>query len=300
MKREIKQKRKKKKLGSYPYISVVLSITLALVVVGLFGLLLLYSGKLAETVKNNVEIQVFLKKSITENQRIKIQKTLNNKYFTATEATPDPVVYVSKEQAAKEFIGDNPEEDFTQLLEYNPLRDSYILKIKTEYHTEEKFAAISTEIEAINGVFEVAYPEHTLGSINKNITKASIFLIGFAIVLLIAVAILINNTIKLALFSQRFLIRSMQLVGAKSGFIQRPFLVRASLHGIMSGILASLLIIIMVNYANRNIEDLTSLQDNKSLIILFSGLVLMGAIVGFGSTYRSINKYLRLSLDDLY
>lgn len=291
--------RKKKKLGSYPYASVIFSITLALFVIGLFGLLLLHTNKLTEVIKENIEIQVYLDKNITNNQRIQIQKTLSSKDYAAEKNEEVQISFISKEQAAKEFI-EQTGEDFTAFLGENPLRDAYILRIAPEYHTAEKLKNIKAEIEKINGVFEVVYIESLVQSINENMAKIGIFLFGFAAILMIAVVMLINNTIKLALFSQRFLIRSMQLVGAKSSFIQKPFLLRASLHGILAGLLASALLYLLMHFANERIEDLAALQETDKILILFASLLLIGAFIGFSSTFRAINKYLKLSLDELY
>ena len=294
-----KKFKKKKKLGSYPYWSVVFSITLALFVIGLFGMLLLHANQLKELIRQNVEIQVYLNKFITENERIKINKTLAGKDFVLlVEETPQ-ITYISKEEAAQQFIEDTGE-DFTSFLGENPLRDAYIVKIRSEYHDKDKLVGIKQEIEGISGVFEVTYIENLISSINENVTKISLFLAGFAVILLITVIVLINNTIKLALFSQRFLIRSMQLVGATSGFIQKPFIYRATLHGILSGILASLMLIGLLQYANQEIEHLSELQDPQQMLILFLALLLIGGIIGLLSTFRSVSKYLKMSLDELY
>lgn len=294
-----KKYKKKKKLGSYPYVSVVFSITLALFVVGLFGLLLLHANQLKDLIRQNIEVQVYLNKYITENQRIKINKTLASKDYVLVEDGAPQISYVSKEEAAEQFIKETGE-DFTNFLGENPLRDAYTIKIKSEYHDQDKLVGIKEDIEGISGVFEVTYIESLIDSINKNVTKISIILASFALILLISVIMLINNTIKLALFSQRFLIRSMQLVGATAAFIQRPFLYRAALHGLLAGILASLLLIILMHYANNEIENLSTLQDPQKILYLFVGLLLLGAVIGFLSTFRSVRKYLKMSLDELY
>lgn len=294
-----KKFKKKKKLGSYPYISVVFSITLALFVIGLFGLLLIHANQLKEIIRQNVEIQVYLNKFITENERIKINKTIAGKDFVLMEDGVPQIVYISKEEAAQQFIEETGE-DFTNFLGENPLRDAYTIKIKSEYHDKDRLSGIKEDIESISGVFEVTYIENLINSINKNVTKISLLLAGFAIILLLTVIMLINNTIKLALFSQRFLIRSMQLVGATSGFIQKPFLLRATLHGILGGILSSLILIGILQYANQEIEELAQLQNPKEMLILFLSLLLIGGIIGLLSTFRSVKKYLRMSLDELY
>lgn len=296
---KIKRFKTKKRLGSYPYFSVVMSITLALFVIGLFGLLLLHATKLTTNIRENIEIQVYLNRYITENERIKINKTLSGKDYVFVKAGEPQITFISKEESAEDFIQETGE-DFIAFLGENPLRDAYAIKLNPDYHEAEKLAGIKEEIESVSGVFEVSYIESFISSINKNITKLSIILAAFALILLFSVIMLINNTIKLALFSQRFLIRSMQLVGATSAFIQKPFLFRATLHGLLAGVVASVLLFATMQYGNNQIPDLQTLQEPDKILILFIGLVILGALIGLTSTYFSINKYLKMSLDELY
>ncbi len=291
--------RRKKKLGSYPYVSVVFSITLALFVIGLFGLLLLYANKLTQVIQENVEIQVFLNQSISPSDRLKIQKTLASKEYIEPQEGQETVVFISKDEAAQEFIEETGE-DFRQFLGENPLRDAFVIHVKPEYYAPNELSKIKLDIERLRGVFEVAYVESLIDAINQNVTKISVVLIGFAVLLMIIVAILINNTIRLALFSQRFLIRSMQLVGATASFIQRPFLMRSLFHGVLGGIFAGGLLFAIIQYAQQQVDDLSQLQSTEELIILLVSLLVLGGLVGFISTYRAVKKYLRMSLDQLY
>ncbi|UII20968.1 cell division protein FtsX [Fulvivirga ligni] len=291
--------KKKKKLGSYPYTSVVFSITLALLVIGLFGLLILHTNRLSELIKDNIELQVYLDKDITDNQRIQIQKTLSSKDYASEKDDEVQISFVSKEEAAEDFIKETGE-DFSDFLGENPLRDAYSLKISPEYQNSQKLDSIQQDIEAINGVFEVEYQKNVVDSINENITTISLLLVGFAVILLLVVIILINNTIKLALFSQRFLIRSMQLVGAKASFIQKPFLGRATMHGLISGIVASASLYALMQYAYSEFPQLENLYEPEKILILFATLLFAGAVIGFFSTLRAVKKYLRMSLDELY
>jgi cell division transport system permease protein len=291
--------RKKKKLGSYPFISVIFSISLALFVIGLFGLLMLHANKLTDLVRENIEVQVYLNRTITENERIKIQKTLSTKEYILQKEGEPQVRYISKEEAAEQFIQDTGE-DFTQFLGENPLRDAFVLTIQPDFFEPEQLKVLKADIEGISGVFEVTYLENFIASLNKNLTKVSLTLIGFAVLLVFIVMILINNTIRLALFSQRFLIRSMQLVGATKGFIQRPFLMRSLLHGLLGGFFASIFLMLVLEYANRQISDLHALQDPEKIYLLMGFLFVLGGFLGLVSSYRAIRKYLRLSLDELY
>ncbi len=295
---DIKQ-RKKKKLGSYPFVSVILSICLALFVIGLFALLVIHTNKLTEIIKENVEMQVYLNKDITDNQRIQIQKTLSSREYTSEKNGEIQISFISKEEAAEDFIKETGE-DFSKFIGENPLRDAYTIKIAPEFHGEDQMKEIQADIQSLNGVFEVVYIPSLVASINENVTLISFWLLGIAALLMIAVVLLINNTIKLALFSQRFLIRSMQLVGAKRGFIQGPFLRRSVLHGLIAGLFASGMLYLLLRLANDRVPELSSLQDQTMILAIFAGLLVLGAMIGFISTFRAINKYLNMSLDELY
>lgn len=294
-----KFKVRKKKLGSYPYISVVLSIALALFVIGVFGLLLIYSKELERVVRENVKIQVYLKNHINEAQHLQIQKNLSSRYFISKKNPQAAIQFVSKEDAAKQFIKDTGE-DFQKFLGENPLRDAFLITVDPAYHDKASMNKIKGEVEKISGVFQVYYVENVIDSINKNVTKIGLVLAGIASLLLLTVVLLINNTLRLALFSQRFLIRSMQLVGAKRWFIQQPFLLRASLHGLIAGMIASGLLVLLISFANKRIEDLNLIQNSNRITLLLSILVVMGMLVAVTSTYRAVRKYLKLSLDELY
>ena len=256
--------KKKKQLGSFPYVSVVFSITLALFVIGLFGLLILHSSKLKDSIRDNITIQIYLDKFVTENDKIRINKLLTQKKYVAKDGDKSLIEFVSKEDAAKIFI-ESTGEEFIEFLGDNPLRDAFTIKIDPTYQQVDSLQNIDSELNKVDSVFEVVYVQNLVQSINKNITKISLVLIGFTVILLITIAVLINNTIKLALFSQRFLIRSMQLVGAKAGFIISPFVKRAGFHGILAGLFASSLLFALLTYTNSVIEELKQLQSQNEL-----------------------------------
>lgn len=291
--------RTKRKLGSYPFVSVTFSITLALFVIGLFGLMALHANKLTNIIQENIELQVFLNKQISAGEVSKINRTIGSKTYVIKENNEPRIRLVTKDEAAAQFIEDTGE-DFKEFLGDNPLRDVLIINVKTTYQSADSLKMIKKDIEKMSGVYEVSYVESLVESINENLAKIGVILIGFFTILLIVVVILINNTIKLALFSQRFLIRSMQLVGATSGFIRKPFLKRSIWYGFLAGLFSSLMLLALLMYANQRIEDIRALQDFKNLGILFGGLIVLGITVGFLSTYRAVKKYLQMSLDELY
>lgn len=297
-----KFKVRKKKLGSYPYVSVVLSITLALFVIGVFGLLMIYSKELERVVLENVKIQVYLKSQLSENQKKEIEKSLSTRYFLPknnSDGSAKPIQFISKEEAAKQFIKETGE-DFQKFLGENPLRDAFLVSVSPLYQDKKSMTKIKGEVEKINGVFQVYYIENLIDSINKNVAKIGLLLLGLSALLLVTVVLLINNTLRLALFSQRFLIRSMQLVGATRWFIQWPFLLRASFHGFLAGLLASGLLATVISFANKRVEDLILIQNTNRIAFLFLGLTIVGIFVAFASTFRAVRKYLKLSLDELY
>ncbi|MDQ2794845.1 MAG: permease-like cell division protein FtsX [Bacteroidota bacterium] len=290
---------RKKKLGSYPTLLVVFSITLALVVIGLFGLLLVHAQKLSEVVRENLEVQVYLDRDLPETELLRLQQDLGQQAFVAERNGKPQIRFVSKEEGARQLL-QSTGEDFRQFLGDNPLRDAYVLKIKPEFTDTLHLRQLNRSISTQRGVFEVQYPQDLFASINNNLTRVSLVLLGFAAVLVLVVVILINNTIKLALFSQRFLIRSMQLVGATRLFIQQPFLRRATWQGLASGVLAALLLVALLQYAYLEVEPLRLLRDDLRLGLLLLGVVVLGVVIGFFSSARAVHKYLQMSLDDLY
>lgn len=294
----MQQSTRKKKLGGYPAVGVIVSVTLALFVVGLFGQLIIYSQQLERQVRQNIRLQVYLKSNLTENQRLQIENKLLSQQFTSKEKK-GAVAFVSREDAAKKFIAETGE-DFTKFIGDNPLKDAYLVAIDPAFHTKPQLEKIKTDIQKMNGVFQVFYVEGLIESVNDNVMKIGLFLGGLILVLLITVVLLINNTLRLALFSQRFLIRSMQLVGAKNWFIQRPFILRAAGYGLLSGAIASLIMWILSDYARAKITDLNLLHQPDQFMILIVLLMLLGITVAVISTFFSIRKYLKMSLDQLY
>ncbi len=296
---EEKKYKRKKKLGSYQYGSVIFSIALALFVIGIFGVLLLQTKQLTTNIQENIEVQVYLNKNVTLNQRNRIQGDLSSREFTLTKDNQPQINFISKEQAAAQFMEDTGE-DFTEFLGDNPLRDALVINVDPAYQEANKLDSIKSNIAGISGVFEVTYVESLVDSINRNLTNISLFLLGFAAVLLIVVVMLINSTIRLALFSQRFLIRSMQLVGATRGFIKMPFLKKALMHGAIAGIVSCGMLFGLTELANNRIDGLQDLQNELYIMLLYGGLIVLGGFIAFISTQRAMNKYLRMSLDELY
>ena len=289
-----------KKLGSTPNAMVIISLTIALFLIGLCGLLTLNARKLAEYLKQNVEVQVYLDNDLTTSKLDSVFKLIANRDFVLKKDNSPQINFISKEVAAKQFIKESGE-DYQKLLgNNNPLFNSYSVKIKEEFFTEINLKAIKTDLEKLSGVHEVAYVENVVDEINKNISKIYLILSVFVVLLLVIIIVMVNNTIKLSLYSQRFLIRSMQLVGATNAFIRKPFVVKGALQGLISGLIACTLLMILQQFAVQQVEGLSVLQEPSKLIILIIVLLILGTLVGILSTFQSVERYLKLSLDELY
>ena len=266
------RRRQKRKLGSFPFLSVIFSITLSLVVMGIFGIAFIYLKTLTSIVQSNVEVQVYLDKSTRDHDVKRLQKIMTTRPYIRSEDTMESIKFISKETAAEVFVRDTGE-DFTKFLGDNPLRDAFSLRIINEYQSVDSLKYIEKDLSRLSGVYEVIFQESLIASINKNLRKIGVLFLGMTLILLVAVIVLINNTIRIALFSQRFLIRSMQLVGATKRFIRWPFLKRSLIYGLISGILASGIIFGIIQIAQYQIEDLNKLYDQEPLFILFSALI---------------------------
>jgi cell division transport system permease protein len=292
-------RRQKRKLGSFPFLSVIFSITLSLVVMGIFGIAFIYLKTLTSIVQSNVEIQVYLDKSIRDHDVKRLEKIMTTRPYIRSDDATENIKFISKETAAEVFIRDTGE-DFTKFLGDNPLRDAFSVKITNLYQSVDSLKAIEIDLRRLPGVYEVVFQESLIASINKNLRKIGILLLGMTLILLVAVIVLINNTIRIALFSQRFLIRSMQLVGATKGFIRWPFLKRSLIYGLVSGVLASGIIFGIIQFAQHQIDDLDKLYAEEPLFILFAVLIFLGLLISYLSTLSSMRRYFKISLDELY
>ncbi|WP_080240909.1 cell division protein FtsX [Spirosoma rigui] len=291
--------RTKKKVGTYPSGMILFSLTLALFLIGFCGLLAIQSKRLVTFIRENYEMRAFLDKDLNQKKLDALFKSIAEKpYILKTGGVPQ-ISLVTKDVAAKEFIAET-KEDFSKFLGENPLRDSYRLKLNEAYFEEAKLQGVKEDLETIDGVFEVVYQENLVDSINRNITKIYIVMSAFAVVLLIIIIVLMNNTIRLALHSQRLLIRSMQLVGATNGFITKPFLGRGIMQGLIAGIIAVILLVVTLQIAIHNLPELAAFQEPEKIVMVMAALLGLGVLIGFISTFQAVHRYLGLTLDELY
>ncbi|GAB3893574.1 cell division protein FtsX [Spirosoma agri] len=291
--------RTKKRVGTYPSGMILFSLTLALFLIGFCGMLAIQSKRVVTYIRENYEMRAFLDKGLSDSKMTKLSQTIAEKPYILKTNGAAQVTFVPKDVAAKEFIAET-KEDFSKFLGENPLRDSYRIKLTEENFEEAKLQQVKQDLEEIDGVFEVVYQENLVDSINRNITKIYAVMSAFALILLIIIVVLMNNTIRLALHSQRMLIRSMQLVGATNGFITRPFLGRGMWQGLLAGVIAVALLLAGLQLAIHNLPELAMFQDTQKLIFLLAGIVGLGVLIGFLSTFQAVHRYLGLTLDELY
>ena len=296
----LKERKKiaKKTFGNFPFLSVLFSVSLSLLLLGVFSFFLLTSLQIKDLIQKNTEINIFLNKKVSDSQISQIKKILYSKDYSLSN-DENTLQYISRDDAAKDFskeIG----EDFIKFLGNNPLRDLIILKINSKYFETIMLEEIERDILSIPGVYEVDYSKEMIQNINKNVRNISIVFISIFITLFIISITLINNTLRIALFSQRFLIRSMQLVGATSNYILKPFIMRGFFYGLISGIISSSLLYVMIIFTNKKITGFDMIISFEQLSIIFIALIFTGIIIVMFSTYNSVNKYLNSSLDDLY
>lgn len=287
---------RKKKLGGYPAAGVVLSIFFALFVLGLFGTILIYSRGFEKLVRDNLSVKIYLKSNVSETQRSQLQRSLEGEKFIST--SENAIRFVSKEEAEKDLISEIG--DYKEVLGENPLKDAFIVKINEAHQDTTHLKAIKTKLEKNKAVVEVNYESPVIEAVNKNFTSISVTLLIISVLFIVVIFLLVNSTLRIALFSQRFLIRSMQLVGAKKWFIQRPFLFRAAGYGFLGGAIASALLWILSNYAQQKIEDLKLVHQQDDFLLLITFLLVAGVLLAVVSTLVSIQKYLKMSLDELY
>ncbi|QHV95003.1 cell division protein FtsX [Spirosoma endbachense] len=291
--------RTKKKVGAYPSGMILFSLTLALFLIGFCGMLAIQSKRVVTYIRENYEMRAFLDKGLSDVKLTKLSKIIAEKPYILKAKGAAQVTFVPKDVAAKEFIAET-KEDFSKFLGENPLRDSYRIKLTEEYFEEAKLQQVKQDLEEVDGVFEVVYQENLVDNINRNITKIYAVMSAFALILLLIIVVLMNNTIRLALHSQRMLIRSMQLVGATNGFITRPFLGRGMWQGLLAGVIAVVLLLVGLQVAIHNLPELAMFQDPQKLMFLLAGIVGLGVLIGFLSTFQAVNRYLGMTLDELY
>lgn len=275
------------------YLTSIISNSLVLFLVGLVLLLLLNTKKLSDYVRENIGFTVMLNDNVREADILKFQKSLDA--MTYVKSTR----YISKEKAAEDLQEDLGE-DFIKFLGYNPLLPSVDIKLKADYANPDSIAVIEKALVKFSEVKEVYYQKSLISLVHENVKKISLVILAFSCLLFFIALVLINNTIRLSVYSKRFIINAMQLVGATNGFIRRPFLLKSALHGGYAAILSSVFIFMVLYYAQRQVGEIVILDEYSLLGLLIASVFALGILLNLLSTYLSVNKYLRIEIDDLY
>lgn len=271
----------------------IISIALVLFLLGLICLLGLLGNKLSNYVKENISFSIVLKDNVKDADVKKMQKQLDAKPFIKS------TEYISKEQAAKELedeLGENPE----TFLGFNPLQASIEVRLKSEYANMDSVQVIEKQIRSYTSVSDLLYRKDMMQMVNENMRRAGIILSVLALILMSISFVLISNTIRLLIYSKRFLIHTMKLVGATHSFIRGPFIRYNVISGIFAAILAILMLIGTLYYLQQELIGFIDLLDVQSLLIMFGTVMLLGILLSFIATCFAVNKYLKMSVDKLY
>jgi len=274
-------------------VTTVISIALVLFMLSLLGLLVLNARRLADYVKENIGFSVILKENVRDADRIQLQK-----YFDASVFVKE-TQYIAPEQAAQELI-EELGEDFIEILGTNPLLGSIDIKLYAAYANPDSIAKIETEFMKYPQIKEVYYQESLVHLVNNNLKKISLVILLFSAFLFVISIALFNNTIRLMVYSKRFIIKTMQLVGATRGYIRKPFMLRGLGHGIMGAILAILFMLAVLYIARNQMPEMVIFTDNRMVAMLILFLIVLGVLLAWLSTTMAVNKYLRLDKDSLY
>jgi len=282
----------KRKLIS-SYFSVVISIALVLFLLGLLGMLVLNAKKVSDHFKEKVVVTIYLKDAAKDIEIKQLEKSLAMaEYVKSTE-------YVSKEQAAELIKADNGE-DFMDFLGYNPLQNSIDVHLIADFVTSEHLEEISKEAVNKNFVDEVRYDNDLVTLMNNNVKKISFWILIFSAIFTVIAVLLINSSIRLSVYSKRFTIKTMQMVGATKRFIRKPFVWKSVRLGIIGALIALVGMAIVLFYIDKTFQELNLLQNPFTIIILFAGVFILGIVITWLSTHFATQRFLNLKTDQLY
>lgn len=275
------------------YFSSIISISLVLFMLGLMGLLVLNARQLSNYVKENIGLSVVLKDNVKEVEIRRLQKILDASSFVKS------TKFIDKETAAKELQKDLGE-DFISFLGYNPLLATIDVKLHAEYANSKSIDIIEKTLLKHEQIQEIYYQKSLVHLVNENVRKISLILLAFSGLLFLISVTLINNTIRLSIYSHRMLIKTMQLVGATRGFIRRPFMGRSIWHGIIGALIANLLLSGVIYLSQKELREVITFENVEILGVLFILIFLIGIVITWISTFLVVNKFLRIDTRHLY
>jgi cell division transport system permease protein len=273
--------------------SVVISLSLVLFVVGLLGLVLINAQRLSNYVKENIGFTIMLKEGVNEMEIMKFQKVLDASGFSKSSS------FVSKEQATIDLQKDLGE-DFVSFLGYSPLLASIDIKLNATYANTDSLAVIKIELSKGTAVHDIFYQENLIDKLNDNVGRLTFFLLSFCLLLFIISFVLINNTIRLSVYSKRFLIRTMRLVGATNSFIQKPFLIKGVYQGIYSSIFAIFMLIGSIQLIQSETASMLNITDLKIISLIFILIFISGFLLSWVSTFFAVRKFINQNESELY
>lgn len=285
-------KHSKRRLRS-SYLTTIISISLVLFMLGMLGLIILNAQQISDHVKENIGFSIIL------HEGIKPQEVKHIKDLLDTEPFVKEAVFIDSDAAAAEFqeaLG----EDFVTFIGENPLLPSIDIKLNAAYANPDSLAMIGAALMENAKIKEVFYQPDLVDAVNKNMKKISLYLLGFSGLLLIIAMALINNTIRLSIYSKRFLIKTMQLVGARHSFIRRPFVMQGIGNGIVAAFIAIGLIVTFLYYLQQQMPEIIDFQNIELYGALFIMVIFLGIIISWISTNLAVRKYLRIESGDLY
>jgi cell division transport system permease protein len=275
------------------YFMAIVGVSVVLFLLGLLGWIVINANKLGQNFKENVEVQVYVRENVTAKDSASLVDYVAAQPYTKT------YKYITKDMARRQFVEDG-NKDFMDVLDKNPLPPSVDFKIRSEYANPDSLNKIKADLVQNIAVSDVQYNKRLVSNLNDMIRKISFILLGVAVVISILVIILIDNTIRLAMFSNRFLIKTMQMVGATRWFIAKPMDIRALINGAISGLIAIGGIVGVIFLAEQWLPEIRAIRDYALLSSMFLVIILLGICISFISTHRSVLKYLKMKLDDLY
>lgn len=275
------------------YLTSTISISMILFLIGVLGIVLLNAERLAKYVRENIGFTLVLNDDVSESEIAVLEKSLKATNFVKS------VEYIDKDTAA-EILKVELGEDFTGFLGYNPLSSSIDVKLLADYANPEKLVILEQKFLEYPQVKEVLFQRDMVNIINENVKKIGIVLIFFSGLLLFIFSALINNTIRISIYSQRFIINTMLLVGATDRFIRVPFVKRSIWFGILGAMAANILLFILMYSYAQELTGIVDLEDFKIFGMVFAGVLLLGILISWSSTYFAVNKFLRLKFDELF
>lgn len=286
------EKYNKRRLKS-TYITSVISTSLVLFMLGILGIIILHAQKISNQVKENIGFSIYMKEEAKESDILMFQKSVDIKDFTKS------TEYITKEKAAADLSKDLGE-DFINFLGYNPLTAKIDVKLKAAYANNDSLSKIEKDLVKNPVVKEVYYQKSLVQVVNDNVKRISIFILSFSSLLLIIAIALINNVIKLSVYSKRFLIKTMQLVGATQSFIRRPFIIKGVLSGIYGALVSIIFLTGILYLAQDNFPEIFNIQDIDLYLIVFGTVIILGIVFSWISTFFAVRKYLNMKTDSLY